>query len=140
MKKQQTTAAEIGAKAAQLAMEETAKECKKAGLTKSKVLKRIREGLDAHVIKATYDKDMSGFAYSKPLVDHNVRLDAAKLAIELLRMKPPTQVEFPDETGKPQRITGDVFTDMERATRLVYLMNQAAKRKKADGEKRSGKD
>lgn len=134
------TTAELAAKAAQIAMEETAKECKKAGLTKSKVLKRILEGLDAHVIKATYDKDMSGFAYSKPLIDHNVRLDAAKLAIELLRMKPPTQVEFPDETGKPQRITGDVFTDMERATRLVYLMNQAAKRKKADGEKRSGKD
>ena len=134
------TTAELAAKAAQIAMEETAKECKKAGLTKSKVLKRILEGLDAHVIKATYDKDMSGFAYSKPLIDHNVRLDAAKLAIELLRMKPPAQVEFPDETGKPQRITGDVFTDMERATRLVYLMNQAAKRKKADGKKRGGKD
>ncbi|MFA7462383.1 MAG: hypothetical protein WCY59_04470, partial [Anaerovoracaceae bacterium] len=76
----------------------------------------------------------------KPLIDHNVRLDAAKMAIELLRMNPPKQIEFPDETGKPQRITGDVFTDMERATRLVYLMNQAAKRKKADGKKRSGKD
>ena len=134
------TTAELAAKAAQIAMEETAKECKKAGLTKSKVLKRILEGLDAHVIKATYDKDMSGFAYSKPLIDHNVRLDAAKMAIELLRMNPPKQIEFPDETGKPQRITGDVFTDMERATRLVYLMNQAAKRKKADGKKRSGKD
>jgi hypothetical protein len=130
----------LAAEAAKDAMKETERLCKKAGLTKSKVLKRIREGLDAHVIKATYDKDMSGFAYSKPLVDHNVRLDAAKLAIELLRMKPPAQVEFPDETGKPQRITGDVFTDMERATRLVYLMNQAAKRKKADGKKRGGKD
>lgn len=130
----------LAAEAAKDAMKETERLCKKAGLTKSKVLKRIREGLDAHVIKATYDKDMSGFAYSKPLVDHNVRLDAAKLAIELLRMKPPTQVEFPDETGKPQRLTGDVFTDMERATRLVYLMNQAAKRKKADGKKRGGKD
>jgi len=134
------TTAELAAKAAQIAMEETAKECKKAGLTKSKVLKRIKEGLDAHIVKATYDKDMSGFAYSKPLIDHNVRLDAAKMAIELLRMKPPTQVEFPDEHGKPQSINGTVFTDMERATRLVYLMNQAAKRKKADGEKRSGKD
>lgn len=130
----------LAAEAAKDAMKETERLCKKAGLTKSKVLKRIREGLDAHVIKATYDKDMSGFAYSKPLVDHNVRLDAAKLAIELLRVKPPAQVEFPDETGKPQRITGDVFTDMERATRLVYLMNQAAKRKKADGKKRGGKD
>jgi len=134
------TTAELAAKAAQIAMEETAEECKKAGLTKSKVLKRIKEGLDAHIVKATYDKDMSGFAYSKPLIDHNVRLDAAKMAIELLRMNPPKQIEFPDETGKPQRITGDVFTDMERATRLVYLMNQAAKRKKADGKKRSGKD
>lgn len=130
----------LAAEAAKDAMKETERLCKKAGLTKSKVLKRIREGLDAHVIKVIYDKDMSGFAYSKPLVDHNVRLDAAKLAIELLRMKPPTQVEFPDETGKPQRLTGDVFTDMERATRLVYLMNQAAKRKKADGKKRGGKD
>lgn len=130
----------LAAEAAKDAMKETERLCKKAGLTKSKVLKRIREGLDAHVIKVIYDKDMSGFAYSKPLVDHNVRLDAAKLAIELLRMKPPAQVEFPDETGKPQRITGDVFTDMERATRLVYLMNQAAKRKKADGKKRGGKD
>lgn len=135
------TTAELAAKAAQIAMEETAKECKKAGLTKSKVLKRIREGLDAHVIKATYDKDMSGFAYSKPLVDHTTRLRAAEMAIDLLRMKPPTQVEFPDETGKPQRITGDVFTDMERATRLVYLLEQAAKRKKAEnGKKRGGKD
>lgn len=140
MKKQQRTDAEIGAKAAQIAMEETAKECKKAGLTKSKVLKRIVEGLEAHKVVATFDRQSSGFQYSKPLVDHTTRLRAAEMAIDLLRMKPPTQVEFPDETGKPQRITGDVFTDMERATRLVYLMNQAAKRKKADGKKRGGKD
>jgi hypothetical protein len=127
------TTAELAAKAAQIAMEETAKECKKAGLTKSRTLKRIREGLDAFETKATYDRAASKFMYSKPLVNHNVRLDAAKMAIELLRMKPPTQVEFPDEHGKPQSINGTVFTDMERATRLVYLMNQAAKRKKADG-------
>ena len=130
----------LGRKACEYAMKETEKLCKKAGLTKSRTLKRIREGLDAFETKATYDRAASKFMYSKPLVNHNVRLDAAKMAIELLRMNPPKQIEFPDETGKPQRITGDVFTDMERATRLVYLMNQAAKRKKADGKKRSGKD
>ena len=130
----------LAAEAAKDAMKETERLCKKAGLTKSKVLKRIREGLDAHKVVATFDRQSSGFQYSKPLVDHTTRLRAAEMAIDLLRMKPPTQVEFPDETGKPQRITGDVFTDMERATRLVYLMNQAAKRKKADGKKRSGKD
>ena len=130
----------LAACAAKEAMRETEKLCARAGVTKIRVLKRIREGLDAFETKATYDRAASKFMYSKPLVDHNVRLDAAKMAIELLRMKPPTQVEFPDEHGKPQSINGTVFTDMERATRLVYLMNQAAKRKKADGEKRSGKD
>ena len=133
------TTAELAAKAGQIAREATEKECKKAGLTIPKVLKRIKEGLDANDVRAVYDKGLCAFAYSKPLVDHKTRLDAAKTAIELLRMKPPAQVEFPDENGKPQSI-GGALTDMERATRLVYLMDQAAKREKADGKKRSGKD
>lgn len=117
----------LAAEAAKDAMKETERLCKKAGLTKSKVLTRVKEGLDA-----TNDYG----------ADHRIRLKSAEIAIELLSMKPVErkQIEFPDENGKPQKISGGILTDMERATRLVYLMNQAAKRKKADGEKRSGKD
>ena len=50
------------------------------------------------------------------------------------------EVEFPDADGKPQTI-GLMLSDMERATRLVYLLEQAAKKAKADdGTERSGKD
>lgn len=116
----------IAAEAAKYAMKETERLCKKAGLTKSKVLTRVKEGLDA-----TNDYG----------ADHRIRLKSAEIAIELLSMKPVErkQIEFPDENGKPQQI-GSLFTDMERATRLVYLLDQAAKRKKADGEKRSGEN
>ncbi len=115
----------LAACAAKEAMKETEKLCKKAGLTKSKVLTRIMEGLDA---KNDYG------------VDHRIRLKAAEMALPLVGLDKATKIEFPDENGKPQKISGGILTDMERATRLVYLMNQAAKRKKADGEKRSGKD
>lgn len=138
--KTQSTDAELTAQAADFARKETEQLCKRAGLTKSKVFKRIKEGLDAHMVKATYDKDVGGFAYSKKLIDHGTRLKAAEMATVLLDLKPAEKkkIEFPDENGKPQKI-GGLFTDMERATRLVYLLDQAAKRKKADA-KRSGKD
>lgn len=131
----------LAEEAAQYAMKETERLCKKAGLTKSKVFKRIKEGLDAHMVKASLIKGTDRFAYSKKLIDHTTRLKAAEMALVLLDMKPAERkkIEFPDENGKPQKI-GGLFTDMERATRLVYLLDQAAKRKKADGEKRSGKD
>lgn len=37
---------------------------------------------------------------------------------------------FPDESGKPQAIGGAIFSDIERANRLVYLLDQASKRAK----------
>ena len=123
--KKNLTEAEMCKEAARYAMKETERLCKKAGLTKSKVLTRIMEGLDA---KNDYG------------VDHRIRLKAAEMALPLVGLDKATKIEFPDENGKPQKIGGGILTDMERATRLVYLMNQAAKRKKADGEKRSGKN
>ena len=123
--KKNLTEAEMCKEAARYAMKETERLCKKAGLTKSKVLTRIMEGLDA---KNDYG------------VDHRIRLKAAEMALPLVGLDKATKIEFPDENGKPQKISGGILTDMERATRLVYLMNQAAKRKKADGEKRSGKN
>jgi len=35
---------------------------------------------------------------------------------------------FPDEKGRPQRIDGGIFSDPERAARLIYLIQQAQKR------------
>ena len=44
---------------------------------------------------------------------------------------------FPDETGRPQRIDGGIFSDPERAARLIYLIQQAQKRDKdAKGKKK----
>ncbi len=115
---------------------ETKAAMKKAGLTTNRVIKRIKEGLDAYEVKTAFDKDRGKFFYSKKLVSHGTRLKAAEMAIPLLDMKPveKKQIEFPDENGKPQKI-GGLFNDMERATRLVYLLDQAAKRKKADEER-----
>lgn len=108
----------IAAKAAEYAMKETERICKRAGLTKSKVLKRIKEGLDA--------KNDSG-------ADHRIRLKAAEMAIPLVGLEKPKQIEFPDEHGKPQPI-GGMFTNMELAARLLHIIQ------KAKDAKRSAKD
>ena len=39
------------------------------------------------------------------------------------------KIEFPDKHGRPQQI-GGVFSDPERAARLIYLIQQAQKRDK----------
>lgn len=127
-------------KSLEIARAETLKHCKAVKLTPRKALKRIAEGLDAHETKTFLDKRTGEVVYSKPLIAHGTRLKAAEMTMSLFDMMPAERkkVEFPDENGKPQKI-GGLFTDMERATRLVYLLDQAAKRKKADA-KRSGKD
>jgi len=68
----------LAAQAAKDAMRETEKLCKRAGLTRIKVLKRIKEGLDAKGEKG---------------VDHKVRLKAAEMAIPLVGLDKPTRIE-----------------------------------------------
>ena len=62
------------------------------------------------------------------------RIDAQKL----LGAYPSEKIEFPDKYGKPQRIDGGgIFSDPERAARLIYLIQQAQKRDKdAKGKKK----
>lgn len=56
-------------------------------------------------------------------------LAAKKIGIDILGLNAPTKqdVKFPDKDGNPQNI-GGMFTDLERAARLAYLLDQAAKR------------
>jgi hypothetical protein len=79
---------EIGQKAAEIAREEVLKEAKRARLSTRKVFKRIAEGLDAHETKTSYDKDAGQWAYSKKLIAHKTRLEAAALAVVVLGLKP----------------------------------------------------
>ena len=59
------------------------------------------------------------------------RIDAQKL----LGAYPSEKIEFPDKHGRPQQI-GGVFSDPERAARLIYLIQQAEKRDKAAKRKK----
>jgi|GEM_PF-3647616 len=78
----------IGEQARQIARKKILVECKKAKLTSARVLKRISEALDACETKTSYDKDRGKWQYSKPLIDHGKRLDAAALAAAILDLKP----------------------------------------------------
>lgn len=77
--------------AADTARAETLKLCRKktVNLTPERTLKRISEALDAHEVKASYDKTMGIWVYSKPLIDHGKRLEAAALACAIHGLKQP---------------------------------------------------
>lgn len=104
----------IAREAAEIAMKETERLCKNAGLTKSKTLKRIKEGLDAHEVKATYDKDLGRFAYSKKLVSHGLRLKAAEIAMDLLNLKPPEKKQIDGELKLSHELSPELEELLER--------------------------
>ena len=102
----------------------------KQGVTPRKVAKRLREALDATEVVTKFDGGPLGsgsFVYSKKLVSHTIRLQAVKIAAQLLEMEPAQKVEFPDESGKPQNI-GAAFGETERSARLLFLLETAEKR------------
>ena len=68
--------------------------------------------------------------------DYATRLKAAD-SVSKLKGYISEKVIFPDKNGDPQPI-GGVFTDMELATRLAFILTEAAKRKK--NAKRIGKN
>lgn len=91
---------------------------------KSRIIKKIREKRrilngkeDDTILEDTFEFEL----YSK--------LDAFDLAVSIAGLKAPVKqdVKFPDKDGNPQEI-GGMFTDMERAAKLVYLLDQASKR------------
>jgi hypothetical protein len=123
----------LGREAGEIARADTLKHCKAIGLTPRKVLRRIKEGLYAKENKIFYDKDRGRCVVGPDQINHTARAKAVDQAISVFGINAPekSKIEFPDENGKPQKI-GGLFTDMERATRLVYLLTQAAKRKNAE--------
>lgn len=104
---------------------------KKAGLTRPYYLQIIKECCEAtKSISCISGKDAgSGSVDFVDVPDYRIRLDAVKTIIDLYGDKAPTKqdVKFPDKDGNPQEI-GGMFTDMERAAKLVYLLDQASKR------------
>jgi len=69
--------------------------------------------------------------------DYATRLKAAD-SVSKLKGYISEKVIFPDKNGDPQQV-GTLFTNMELATRMAFILKEAAKRKKADA-KRSGKN
>ena len=128
--KKRLSAEEMGELAADAGRQHVLKQCKSVGLTSRLTIKRIREGLNALENKVFYDKDRGKCVTGPNMINWTARQKAVDQSISLLDLKPAEKrkIEFPDENGKPQKI-GGIFTDMERATRLVYLLSQAKKRK-----------
>ena len=54
-----------------------------AGVTIERLAKRVRQGLDAKVIKAFIHQKTGNVVYSKPMKAHDIRLKAIRLAAEL---------------------------------------------------------
>ena len=122
---------------------------KRCGVTRARVAKRLSEELDAVEVKVVHEKGgfekcddgeyryhEGQFSYSEPMPAHQARLKAIELSIALLRMKPAEKVDV-NHSGKVDTGEATLLTDLERATRLVYLLEQAAKQEaehaKGDG-------
>jgi hypothetical protein len=57
------------------------------------------------------------------------KVSVGRLIVEIMGLNSSTKIEFPDEHGKPQKISA-VFSETERAARLIYLLEQVEKRHK----------
>jgi hypothetical protein len=106
---------------------------------KGRLVKKIREKRVIRTEKGTKDKpDGDQILDATFEFEMHDKLDAIGKAIAVIGIQKPTKVVFPDENGQPQNI-GGLFTNMELATRMAFILKEAAKRKKADA-KRSGKN
>jgi len=104
-----------------------------ARITPRLLARRLKKELDA--------KETKYFQYQGKIISQRneiawgirqaARIDAQKL----LGAYPSEKIEFPDKHGRPQQIDGGIFSDPERAARLIYLIQQAQKRDKAVKDK-----
>lgn len=62
-------------------------------LTPKRTFKAISDGLDAFEVRSSYDKDAQKWSYSKKLIDHKTRLNAAGLSVMVLGLKTPEKHE-----------------------------------------------
>ena len=96
----------------------------------------ILEISDDSSLDVAFTEDGKPFVDKEHINRSRLRVDTRKWILSKLKPKKygdKQQVEFPDESGKPQQI-GGMFSDMELAARLVHLV------KKAQDAKRSAKD
>jgi len=97
----------------------------KAGLSDSYLVERIKQLSEAKETK---------FFQEKGIVIETREVEALGIQSNMIEFATKLKghlVEkhiFPDEKGRPQRIDGGIFSDPERAARLIYLIQQAQKR------------
>lgn len=89
------------------------------GLSKEAVVKAVVEALDAHIVKAMYDKDFGEWRYSEPLVDHSTRLTAAELAIKAMGWMPAEKRELSGPDGGPIQSEGQLAVQAGSGIRSV---------------------
>jgi hypothetical protein len=75
-------------KANEIARSQTLKQCKSVGLTSRRVVRRIKEGLDALENKVFYDKDRGKCVFSPDMINWSARQKAIDQAISILDLKP----------------------------------------------------
>lgn len=106
------------------------KECESAGLTPIRLIKDIKAGLRARETKATYDKDLGAFAYSKSMISWAARQKAIDQAIGILGIKAPDKH---DVTSAGQAID---FNSIPKAEREMLLESQKLMRAAINGKRR----
>jgi len=98
---------------------------------KGHLVRKIKEKRVIRTEKGTKDKpDGETILDATFEFELHDKLDAIGKAIAVKGIQKPAKIIFPDKNGNPQEI-GGAFTDMERATRLLYLVDLAKKRAKS---------
>jgi len=98
-------------------------------ITPRLLARRLKKELDAKEIK--YFQYQGEIISRRNVIAWGIRQAARIDAQKLLGAYPSEKIEFPDKHGRPQQIDGGIFSDPERAARLIYLIQQAQKREKA---------
>ena len=123
---------EAGQIAAEYAAENTVIDLLEGVIPRPVYIQKLAELMNAtRTVSCVKGKDAnSGTVDFVDVPDYPVQLNTVKTIIGLYGDNAPVKqdVKFPDKNGEPQSI-GGLFTDLERATRLVYLLDQASKRK-----------
>jgi len=92
------TLEEIGAEAAELTRQDILKACRDGGLTLGRLVETISKALDAEANRQ--QMLMNGnWSTSPSLTDHNTRLNAVKIAKDILGMDAPKNIKLDAKIG-----------------------------------------
>jgi hypothetical protein len=118
--------------AANVARDHVLKSFHSAGLSVERLVKDIKAGLKAKEVKASYDKDLGAFAYSKAMICWPARQKAIDQAIGILGIKAPDKTDI---TSGGQAID---FNSIPAAEREMLLESQKIMRAAINGKRRKG--